>query len=55
MKLTIVKKLLIGFSLVIVIMVSLVIYNYNRISYLRDLQDEGATRASDAVKVEEEK
>ncbi|MFA6013080.1 MAG: methyl-accepting chemotaxis protein [Desulfobacteraceae bacterium] len=41
-------KLLGGFSVVVLLMAFLVIWNMVQLSHLRDLQDEGASRASDS-------
>jgi len=42
-------KLLGGFSVVVLLMAFLVIWNMVQLSHLRDLQDEGASRASDSI------
>ena len=53
MKLTIGKKLAGGFGACILVLITLVSYNYVKLNELRDLQDEGATRAVEAVRCQE--
>ncbi len=53
MSLSISKKLVGGFGIVVVVLIALVTFNFSGISRLRILQDEGASRAKDAVVAEE--
>ena len=53
MNLTIGKKLALGFGLCVLIIVILVAYNLTQLGKLRVLQDEGAGRADDAVRLQE--
>ncbi len=47
------KKLISGFSSGVIVLVALVIYNYTSLTRLAALQDDGATRAAQAVRVTE--
>jgi methyl-accepting chemotaxis protein len=53
MKLTIGRKLSFGFGIVVVLLIGLASYNLIQLKHLRELQDEGAGRADDAIVVTE--
>jgi len=52
MKLTIGKKLFLGFGALVIIMLVLVVYSMLKLSNLRTLQDQGASRADAAVEAQ---
>ncbi|MBI4979342.1 MAG: methyl-accepting chemotaxis protein [Spirochaetes bacterium] len=53
MRMTIGKKLALGFGVVVAIMAALVVYNYTQLRILQTLQDEGAERAKDGIIAQE--